>query len=118
MIRVFFSDSISKEYPVAAKAILSCDKDRPAEILGILESLLKQTGLNPEEKLSLGYLRRGLALGKLRVIESADPTESDLANRQEDPETEESVDLFGTKNPEPAKFNKTPDIFGMSFDSL
>ena len=118
MIRVFFSDSISKEYPVVAKAILSCDKDRPAEILGILESLLKQTGLNPEEKLSLGYLRRGLALGKLRVIETADPMGSNPAIGQNDPEPEDTPDLFGTKNVESTKFNKTPDIFGMSFDSL
>ena len=67
MIRVFFSDSIQKEYPNAAKMIESCKKERPTEILGILEALIAQTGLNPEDPLSLGYLRRGFAMGRLAV---------------------------------------------------
>ncbi len=118
MIKMTMKDSLLKEYPLAAKLLQSCRKDRVDEVLGILESLLKQTGLNPEEKLSLGYLRRGLALGKLRVIESADPTGSDSTNRQETLEREDPVDLFGDKTTDSAKFNKTPDLFSMSFDSL
>ncbi len=104
MIRVFFSDSISKQYPRAAKAILSCDKDRPVEILGILESLMKQTGLNPEDKMSLGYLRRALSMGLLRIIQSGFPVETEENKQEESPKPE--------KVPKERSFGTLGDAFG------
>lgn len=67
MNRIFFSDTIQKKYPNAAKMLESCKKDRPTEILGLLEALLAQTGLNPEEPFCLGFLRRAFALGQYVV---------------------------------------------------
>ena len=104
MIRVFFSDALAKEYPNASKAVLSCDKARPTEIFGILESLIKQTGVDPNDKLSLGYLRRGLAIGKLRVMQGDKPPEteeiSNGKNNEENPDKAEdqkeiSFESFG-----------------------
>ena len=115
MIKMTMKDSLLKEYPLAAKLLQSCRKDRVDEVLGILESLTRQTGLDPDDRLSLGYLRRGLAIGRLRVIESADPAGSNHANGQNDPEQEEPMNIFGTDNSDPVQFNQSPDLFNMSF---
>ncbi len=115
MIKMTMKDSLLKEYPLAAKLLQSCRKDRVDEVLGILESLTRQTGLDPDDRLSLGYMRRGLAIGRLRVIESADPAGSNPAKGQNDPEQEEPVNIFGTDNSDTAQFDHSPDIFGMNF---
>lgn len=114
MFRISFSDSLGALFPRASKAVLLCDKDRAYEIYGIIESLMEQTGLNTESKLSLGLLHRGLSMGLYQVSLSDSRTKPDTHEADPVQKNEEKKEQEKAEE-QPTNFNQTPNLFGTNF---
>ena len=84
MFKISISDAAQDKFPIAVKAIQNCKERKSIALLEIIESLMKQTGLDPDSRYSLSYLQSALSLGKLRVTQSDATPESTTQVREEE----------------------------------
>ena len=109
MLKITISDTAMKEYPTAVKVIKACRTNRSDEILGIIECLVKQAGLDPGSKHSLSYLQSALLMGKLQVTMCDTTADPAPASRQTDtPHTEPEAQEESSRSP----IDEIENVFG------